>query len=79
MTSLPDTERASLERGHCPDCDKRGFVLGPQGGNSINIECASLACRARFNVALYAGKVMFAQRLPKRAEGGLAWPSEPMS
>lgn len=73
-----------LTRGECPDCDERGFVLGPAAGGGlkptltqINIECANLACRSRFNVALYSGEVIHAHRIESVAEGGLTWPSEP--
>jgi hypothetical protein len=66
-----------LNRGSCPICARRGFVLGPQGGSSINIECANLDCRRRFNVALYAGEVLMAQQIERRGEGGPIWPSEP--
>jgi hypothetical protein len=63
----------AITRGYCPDCGRRGFVLGPQGGNAINIECANIKCRSRFNVALFGGKVMFAHRI----DSDNKWPSEP--
>jgi hypothetical protein len=44
---------------------------------SINIECANVKCRDRFNVAFYSGHVQAAQRIPKQADGGIEWPSEP--
>ena len=66
-----------LSSGHCPICARRGFVLGPQGGSAINIECANLDCRRRFNVTLFAGQVMMAQQIERRGEGGPIWPSEP--
>lgn len=70
-------ELSDLNRGNCPTCSRRGFVIGPQGGISINIECANTSCRDRFNVAFYGGHVQAAQRIPKRLEGGIEWPSEP--
>lgn len=66
-----------LDAGHCPKCEQRGFVIGPKGGLNINIECANLDCRTRFNVAFFSGRVQHAQRIPKRSDGGIAWPSEP--
>jgi hypothetical protein len=63
----------TLSSGHCPDCKQRGFVLGPMAGHAINIECANVKCRARYNVALFGGNVMFAQRIERSSE----WPSEP--
>lgn len=70
-------ELLTLNSGHCPDCRGRGFVLGPRGGLALNIECAQLPCRARFNVALFSGVAQTAQRIEKRSEGGPEWPSEP--
>jgi len=70
-------ELQALDRGTCPTCSRRGFVIGPQGGMSINIECANVKCRDRFNVAFYSGHVQAAQRIPKQADGGIEWPSEP--
>lgn len=75
---LDETQRKLLDRGMCPDCGYRGFVLGPHGGLNQNIECANLGCRARFNVALFSGAVINGQRIERRSEGGHAWPSEPM-
>jgi hypothetical protein len=70
-------ERYTLNLGHCPDCKGRGFVLGPRAGMAVNIECAQIPCRARFNVVIFSGAVQHAQRIEKRSEGGLEWPSEP--
>jgi hypothetical protein len=67
-----------IGQGHCPDCGHRGFVIGPQGGININIECGNLACRSRFNAAFYGGSVVTAHRIESRAEGGPAWGSEPL-
>lgn len=74
---MKQSELSDLNRGNCPTCSRRGFVIGPQGGISINIECANTSCRERYNVAFYGGHVQAAQRIPKRSDGGLEWPSEP--
>ena len=63
MMIFSEADKNSLTRGHCPKCGSRGFVLGPQDGASINIECASW-CRARYNVALLAGHIIFAEKIP---------------
>jgi hypothetical protein len=65
----------AIERGHCPDCGHRGFVLGPQGGMAFNCECGG--CRNRFNVTRWMGVTAFVQRIPSVAEGGVMWASEP--
>lgn len=69
---------ASIEKGHCPDCGGRGFVIGPMGGATvngaaINIECANVACRNRFNVGTFSGHVVMAHRIDNTG----SWPSEP--
>jgi hypothetical protein len=74
---MTEAERALLTSGHCPACKERGFVLGPKGGVAQNIECASLACRARFNVTSFGGDVLMAQPIPRESEGGSRWPSAP--
>ena len=66
-----------LTRGICPQCRQRGFVLGPRGGAAQNIECADIACRARYNVTAYAGSVVMAETIPRESEGGSRWPSSP--
>jgi len=76
VNELSEADKNRLTRGHCPKCGERGFVLGPQDGASINIECASW-CRARYNVALFAGHVIAAEKIPDENEGGAAWPSSP--
>jgi len=62
-----------LNTGHCPDCDHRGFVLGPRGGSSINIECGG--CGNRFNVAQFSTSHHFVMghRIAKQSEGGADW------
>jgi hypothetical protein len=73
MNDLDQISMDVLTAGNCPGCGHRGFVLGPQGGQAINIECANLQCRQRYNVATYSGRVMMAQSIPRTS----AWPSEP--
>jgi hypothetical protein len=73
MNDMSAIERAALEKGHCVDCGHRGFVLGPRGGVAINIECANVECRSRYNVTTFAGEVLSAQRIERTGK----WPSEP--
>jgi len=61
MQSLTDDERATMSRGHCPDCNHRGFVLGPRGGAAINISCGG--CDKRFNVTTFGNEVVMGERL----------------
>jgi hypothetical protein len=65
---------AAINRGRCPDCNHRGFVLGPRGGASVNIECGNLECLSRFNVAQnpYSHHMLVGHRIEKRGEGGAA-------
>src|SRR5262245_28549474 len=51
---------AIIARNECPDCGKSGFYEGPQGGLSINIECAH--CGHWFNVTPVIG---IAERIDK--------------
>jgi len=73
MNDLDQISLDVLTAGNCPTCGKRGFVLGPRGGQAINVECANLKCRVRFNVVTYAGRVMMAQSIDRAS----VWPSEP--
>lgn len=74
MTPDDDTRITwNINRGNCPDCGSRGFVLGPRGGAAINVECASTACRSRFNVTTFGPQVVLAQRI----DNGGPWGSEP--
>ena len=67
-----------ISKGRCPDCGQRGFVLGPRGGSAQNIECASLACRSRFNVAVMGFRVMMCHRIGIGGQpDSLRWDSEP--
>lgn len=70
---LNEAVRARLSAGHCPDCNYRGFRLGPRGGAAQNIECGNLKCRARFNVTMISGTAVFAQRIERESEGGSTW------
>lgn len=65
--------------GHCPDCEYRGFVLGPRGGAAQNIECGNVECRARFNIVPLPTVPMslWGQRIEKQRDGGFTWGSEP--
>jgi hypothetical protein len=76
---LPQHALDTLTRGHCPVCEQRGFIIGPQGGAAINIECAFLDCRARFNVVMFGGRCLMAQEIECEAQGGSVWPSAPAS
>lgn len=76
MTKLTTPQLRDIGQGHCPDCGHRGFVIGPQGGIAINIECGNLDCRKRFNAAFYGGAVVMAHRIPNVDEGGAAWPGK---
>jgi hypothetical protein len=64
-----------IAEGHCPNCGYRGFVLGPRGGASMNIECGSLDCRARFNIAQYRHglRLTIGERIARQSEGGSEW------
>ncbi len=68
---LTAAEMVTINKGHCPDCNHRGFVLGPRGGASINIECGG--CANRFNVALWRGRTVMGQRIPREDQGGSNW------
>lgn len=60
---------APVQRGYCPDCRHRGFLLGPRGGAAINIECGNLECRSRFNVTPMGwGVMVFVERIPRATE-----------
>jgi len=74
---LVEEQLVEIERGDCPDCHQRGFVIGPMGGNSVNIECANLSCRSRFSVGFYASQVLMGSRIDKQSEGGHSWCSDP--
>jgi len=75
MTWLNKAAVEIINSGRCPDCDYRGFVFGPGGASSQNIECGNLECRSRFNVARFSFShhVVMAERIPKQSEGGSAW------
>jgi hypothetical protein len=52
----------------CPDCAAHQFRRGPAGGMSVNIECCQ--CGSRFNVAVYTGRLISAERIAYNGE----WP-----
>jgi hypothetical protein len=81
---LDERDLATISRGNCPCCNNRGWVIGPGVfptqapagfplSFQLNIECANIGCRCRFNVAFYSGEAMMAHTLPP----GPPWPSEP--
>jgi hypothetical protein len=63
MNDLSEEDRDTISLGHCPHCKYRGFVIGPWGGMSINIECGNVACRRRYNVAFFSGRALAAQEI----------------
>ena len=71
---MDEAVRSAINAGHCPDCKYRGFVLGPKGGASINIECGNTECRHRFNVVTFSSDVLRADRIDFNGE----WASEPL-
>jgi hypothetical protein len=77
MPAFDPVQARSIADGYCPDCRHRGFVLGPRGGASQNIECGNLACRARFNITPAfmdsSGMFAFCHRIEKESEGGSDW------
>jgi hypothetical protein len=72
---LNDNTIALLASGICPDCGHRGYLMGPRGGASTNIECGNQHCAARFNVVQYPAshRIAAGHRIPKEAEGGSKW------
>lgn len=74
MTRLDWTIIEKIDDGHCPDCDHRGFVLGPRGGSGMNIECGNIACGSRFNISQhpYNHHIVMAHRISNRGEPGAA-------
>lgn len=70
---LGDEQMAAINKGHCPDCNHRGFVLGPRGGAAQNLECGG--CANRFNVAVLPAShhVVLGHRIPRGDQGGGDW------
>jgi hypothetical protein len=65
---------AAITTGHCPACGYRGFVFGPRGGSSVNIECGNVKCRTRYNIATDMWqRVIMVQEIDRNG----VWPSEP--
>ena len=54
----------ALNAGECPDCDNpvTEFLVGPKGGINRNVCCPS--CWAAFNIGIYRGGVVSAERIP---------------
>jgi len=73
--NLTDDALATMSAGRCPECGYRGFVLGPRGGMSQNIECGNTKCRTRFNVLCVSGEIVMGSYIPRESEGGGTWPS----
>lgn len=61
FNAMAADELVMLSNGICPNCQYRGFRLGPRGGASINIECCG--CSARFNVVNFGWSIVMAHRL----------------
>jgi hypothetical protein len=73
---LDEKTLADLTSGRCPRCHYRGFVIGPQGGSAINIECGNVECRERYNVVFYSGAAIIGHAIGNGATSS-TWPSEP--
>lgn len=77
MTEMLSENHLDLIRqGYCPDCNHRGFVMGPRAmGTNTNIECGNLACRARFNVACtnFSHHLLMGHRIDREQDGGANW------
>lgn len=69
---LPVSDLARITKGYCPRCNHRGFVFGPRGGPSQNVECGNIICRERFNITFHpmACNVVIGQRIEKQKDGG---------
>ncbi len=61
--NLSDDQLAKISDGYCPDCNCRGWLIGPMAGHQINITCTSHLETHRFNVAFYSGKAIMGHRL----------------
>lgn len=81
MDFLDDNSLELMSKGFCPACRQRGFVFGPRGGAAMNVECASVACRARFNITLSPvgppGLIVMAHEIEREASGGPKWTNAP--
>jgi hypothetical protein len=60
-----DPLRDSLQKGICPDCEGNTWYMGPHGGLSQNIQCAT--CKSKFCIAPcddeILGPLIIAQRI----------------
>jgi hypothetical protein len=79
---LSDDQLDAVSKGHCPACGSRGFVIGPAAPAgtvlNLNIECAMLDCRSRYNIAFVSGQAIHGHDLFD-GRAGPPWPSEPSS
>ena len=73
MTDSFDIERGSngfrdLQRGLCPDCQAE-LKAGPRGGAAQNFYCSDREhCRLGFNLTLWQGQLLIAQRIGEVAD-----------
>lgn len=63
---LTEWELEELRSGRCPDCGRKGFLAGPEGGLSQNFRCGSPGCGSRFN-SLMRGVERISDASPDRA------------
>jgi hypothetical protein len=63
---------AAMNAGECPDCESplSEFLAGPSGGINHNVCCPS--CWAAFNVGIFNGGVVSAERIPNHYWQGSA-------
>lgn len=54
--------------GSCPDCGNDAFHDGPRGGLAQNIAC--VRCGSEFNVTIFDGRCVFAQRIDRGGQSG---------
>ena len=73
MSDSFDIERGTdafrdLQRGLCPDCQAE-LIAGPRGGSAQNFYCSDREhCRSGFNLSLWQGKLLIAQRIGEVAD-----------
>jgi len=49
INKITTKEEKLIRKGICPDCKKKGFLAGPEGGGSQNFRCANPECGSKFN------------------------------
>ena len=47
----------------CPDCELGKLLEGPHGGMAINCFCDNRDCGSKFNLAVFKGKLILAERI----------------